>query len=184
MRMLIVAMTSALLAGCGGEADVSVTNASPEEVANRLAASGDGNLGLRPGRWESKVELVSVDAPGLPPEALETMRSAFASSNESGVASCLTAEEAKKPAADFFTGSGGNECRYETFELGGGKLDSKLNCKGAELAMNGTYSAEDFAMTMTTKTETARVAEGAPQMNLTMQVKASRTGDCDGTENA
>ena len=90
--------------------------------------------------------------------------------------SCLTAEQARRPREDFFTGAGKN-CRYDHFKWGDGKIDLKLNCTGEQgvqtMELAGTYKPDSYQMAMTANTK------GAGQtMTMKMQVDAERIGEC------
>ena len=57
---------------------------------------------------------------------------------------CLTAEQAKSPKEDFFAGEDQN-CRYEHFKWGDGKIDLKLLCEhpnaNQTMVLAGDYQA-------------------------------------------
>jgi hypothetical protein len=184
MKRSVILLTGSLfLAACNNDPEVSATNASAEEVAGKVAdAGGTGNF-VRPGKWESKVTFEEFNMPGAPPEA----KSVLENMNQRAEAhhSCLTPEEAKKPKEDFFAGAGKN-CRYERFNMGGGKIDAVMQCTeegmGQTMTMAGTYSPNDYHMQMAMK------AEGMPGpasgMSMKMRVDAKRIGECDGSEDA
>jgi len=167
------------IAGCNSGPEVSAENASAEEVAKEMAEAGGAGSFVSPGRWESKLTMLEMSMPGMPPEAAARMKSAAGTSTH---VSCLTAEQAQRPKEDFFAGAGKN-CRYDRFNMGGGKIDAVMNCKDEQSAqtmqMAGTYSANAYAMTMTATGTQAGANDG---MKMRMSVDAKRVGDCDGTE--
>ena len=167
--------TLALLIAACDSGDVEMKNASVGEVAEEMRERGDEKF-INPGRWEQKATLVSIDAPGMPPEAKEMMSRAMGEAQVHDV--CLTEEQAKSPREDFFTGADKN-CRYEHFNWGGGKIDLKLNCEHPNakqtMALAGEYEPDSYEMTMTATTEGARPEE---QMVMTMKVDARRVGEC------
>ena len=126
-----------------------------------------------------KVTFEEFNMPGAPPGA----KSVLENMNQRAEAhhSCLTPEEAKKPKEDFFAGAGKN-CRYEHFNMGGGKIDAVMKCTeegmGQTMTMAGTYGPTDYHMKMAMK------AEGMPGpasgMSMKMRVDAKRIGECDG----
>lgn len=170
------------LAACNSGPSVEATNASAEEVANKVAASGAAPQ-LSPGRWEGTVNIVSMEIPGMPPEAAAKMKSAMGTGQPFN--SCLTPEQAKKPAADFFTG-GQKDCTYEKFSMDSGKLDAKMQCKTGgmtvDMTMDGKFASDSFQLAMTSK---SAGMPGQPMSAHTMNMKmeARRTGECKGDEN-
>jgi hypothetical protein len=175
MRSCIILLAcSALLAGCD-KADVDMKNASVGEVAREMGKRGDERF-VNPGRWEQKATLVSIEAPGMPPEAKEMMGRAMGQAQVHDV--CLTPEQAKSPREDFFTGADKN-CRYEHFKWGGGKIDLKLNCDHPNakqtMVLAGDYEPDNYTMTMTATNEGTGPAQ---QMVMKMRVDARRVGEC------
>lgn len=168
------------LAACGSEPDVKMENATVGEVAQELRKQGADESFVNPGKWQQTVTLMEIDAPGMPPEARQMMQGAMDQAQVHEV--CLTPEQAKSPKEDFFTGADQN-CRYEHFNWGDGKIDLKLNCKHPNatqtMAMTGTYEPDAYSMTMRMTNE-----GGGPQGQMTMQMKvdARRVGACDGDE--
>jgi hypothetical protein len=177
MNRTVLLMSLALpLAACGSPA-VDEKNASVEEVAEKVReASDEGGL-LRPGKWSTTVSIEDMQIAGLPPEAAAEMKRVIARTHTSE--SCLTPEEARQPKGKFFGGS--ENCRYEHFRMGDGKIDAKMQCQESgttqAMEMSGTYSPNSYAMRMQAK------AEGGPggqEMTMRMKVEAERIGDCTG----
>lgn len=181
MNRLLFAAPLFALAACGNDPEVKMENASVGEVAQemRQQAAGSDRF-VNPGKWQQTVTLLEVDAPGMPPEARQMMQKAMDQAQVHEV--CLTPEQAKSPKEDFFTGADQN-CRYEHFNWGDGKIDLKLNCKHPNatqtMAMVGSYQPDNYTMTMAVTNE-----GGGPQGQLTMKMKvdARRIGACDGGE--
>lgn len=162
------------LAACGSEPSVDEKNASVEEVAEKVREASRGDQFIRPGKWLSSVTIEEMNMPGMPPEAAEQMKRMMAQSQSSE--SCLTEEQVKQPKEEFF--SGNENCRYDHFKMGGGKIDAAMRCQagGATqlMRMNGNYSPDSYDMRMRSK------VEGGPGEGMTMRMKveARRTGDC------
>jgi hypothetical protein len=170
-----------LLAACRNEPEVSARNASVDEVARQVREAGGSDSFVRPGRWESRVQITAFDMPGAPPEMANAMR---AMRERSEVAtSCLTPDEAKRPKEDFFAGAGKN-CRYHHFDMSGGKIDAMMQCQDGGMAqtmtMKGIYSPDDYRMDMSIKAEAGVGPEGG--MTMKMKVDARRVGECDGKQ--
>lgn len=168
------------LAACNSEPEVAVENASVGEVAGKVAEAGGTGSFVRPGKWESKVTIEDMSMPGMPPQVAAQMKG-FAGRVEAHQ-SCLTPEEAKRPKEDFFAGADEN-CRYDHFNMGGGKIDAAMKCarEGASqlMQMTGTYSSETYHMAVSTTSSGQGPTAG---MKMRMRVDARRIGDCDGTE--
>lgn len=176
-----IALLPLALAACGSKPTVSAENASVAEVAEKVKASGP-TMQLNPGRWEAKVAIDRIDIPNLPPEVAANMRNAAANQV---AASCLTPEEAKKPAAEFFGGKDRKDCRYDHFTMGGGNLDAQLTCGDtggkAQVTMKGTYSPDNFRIAMTTRMVST---PGAPAkaMSIAATIDSRRVSECKGDE--
>jgi len=166
------------LAACSTEPQVDARNASVAEVAEQVADARASDSFVRPGKWQSKVQIEEFDLPGAPPEAKTAMRSM---NNRAQVyESCLTPQEARRPKEDFFAGSNKN-CRYDHFTMGDGKIDAVMKCTGGEMAqtmaMQGTYSPDAYQMRMSMKAQAGSDAVGG--MTMKMRVDAKRIGECD-----
>lgn len=184
-RLMLLLSLAMPLAACGSEPDVEMKNASVSDVAREVAESGgDGPL-MRPGTWESKVSIEEVSIPGMPADAAQRMQEMFAARQAQAFESCLTAEQARRPREDFFSGKG-DQCRYDHFTMGDGKIDAKMRCTegGATqiMEMAGTYSPESYSMTMSMNQEGG--PEPADGMRMRMRVDAKRIGACTGSKEA
>jgi hypothetical protein len=169
-----------LLAGCHSGPSITAENATANEVDAKLAQSGGAQF-MSPGHWESVATLRDVEAPGMPPSAAAQMKTMVGKPTRD--ATCLTPEEAKKPAGSFFAGGDDSNCRYDHFTMTGGVIDAMMTCKDEHanqtVAFKGSYSADTFHLDMTTKSNGA-----GPMANMTMAmtVDAKRTGACTGKE--
>ena len=165
-----------LLAACDSSPEIKVDNARPSEVAAKVRAAGGVAEFVRPGMWLSTVTIEEMSIPGMPPEFAAKMKEQMvkASNHES----CLTPEQAKKPKADFFAGVD-KSCRYDHFEMDGGKIDAAMTCTHDKLVqkmtMAGSYSPERYDMSMTTRMEGGGAQSGT---TMKMKVAARRTGAC------
>lgn len=135
--------------------DVSLTNASAEDVAKALAASGPA---VRPGKWELTVELLDMDLGE--PTARAAVSDTVKSMKPQVTTQCITAAEAKRGATEAFFPSSGADCRYATYRLTGGRLDAAAVCDSPigklTAHMTGALASErvaienDSVMEMTT----------------------------------
>lgn len=178
MRRAILVSILAPLTACGSEPDVDARNASVEEVADQVRQASGSDRFIRPGKWLSTVTFEEMTAPGMPPGAEEQMKSMMGAGQS--YESCLTEEQVARPDEDFFAGSN-NQCRYDHFTMGGGKIDARMRCGEGDIsqvmAMDGTYSPDSYQMRMTTSLEGA--PEPASGMTMRMRVDAKRVGECD-----
>ena len=178
MKYAIVLLVCTL-AACSNEPEVDARNASAEEVAEKVADAGASENFVRPGKWQSRVQIEQFELPGAPPEAANAMRSM--TDRVQVQESCLTPEEAKRPKEDFFAGDSKN-CRYDHFTMSGGKIDAVMKCSGEgmaqTMAMQGTYGPDAYRMRMSMTADAGSGAVG--QMTMKMRVDAKRVGECDG----
>jgi len=167
---------AALLAACDSGPDVDMKNASVGDVAKEMRKQGEDRF-VDPGKWQQTVTLLDIEAPGMPAQAKDAMRKAMGQSQVHEV--CLSPEEAKSPREDFFTGKD-NNCRYEHFKWGDGKIDLAMVCTHPNatqtMALTGEYEPKSYTMSMTTTNEGRTAME---KMTMRMKVDARRVGECD-----
>ena len=179
MRRAVLIIACVALAGCRGEPEVDARNASVEDVARQVDEARANDF-VRPGKWQSKVTIEQLDLPGMPAEMAESMKKMMAQHQERTTESCLTPEEAKRPKEDFFAGKD-NNCRYEHFTMGDGKIDARMRCTQGSInqvmEMEGTYSPEQYELRMTSSMEGA--PEPASNMSMRMRIEARRVGECE-----
>jgi hypothetical protein len=185
MKRVVLITCFAALAACNKSPDISVKNASVGEVAEKVREAAAGQSLVEPGRWESKVTLLDVEAPGLPPQIAQQMKQNIGKAQGGTVTTCLTEADIKKPREDFFAGRSKN-CRYDHFTMSGGKIDAQMNCTAGErggtmsMTVNGTYSSDSYeatsAMNMTG-------GDGHMSgMKMKSHVESHRVGACKGDE--
>jgi hypothetical protein len=164
------------IAACNKPA-VDEKNASVEEVSQKVREASKDEGFVQPGQWQSTVTIDKMDMPDMPPEVAAQMKKMVAQSHTSE--SCLTPAEAKQPKANFF--SGNDNCRYDHFTMGNGKIDAKMHCEqggGTQvMQMAGTYSPGSYKMHMTSTGGAA-----GHSMSMEMSVDAKRVGECTGKE--
>jgi hypothetical protein len=160
--------------GCNKGPEVSLTNASPEEVTKAAADSGISDVVLRPGQWEHKVEVTTIDMPGMPAAMVDMMKKRSTTT----VSSCMTKEQAQNPNPKTFSQQKDDNCTFRNFTMRQGKLDATMACKGGQgemvMTMAGTYAPEkmDYQATMESG------MPGGKTMKMVTKVSGHRTGDC------
>lgn len=175
-----------LLAACDSGPTVSATNASISEVAAKVDAARLDETFFRAGKWTVKGQIDDIQVPGMPPELAAQMKARGQAMP--GTQSCISEADAKKPAADFFTGN--KSCKYDHFTMGGGKIDARMRCGiggGTQLTtMTGTYGPETYRMAMTTAMENPAQgsASGMEGMTMKLSVEGKRIGECTAAEYA
>lgn len=180
--MLIPSIALALTA-CGGD-EVSLTNASPEQVAKKVDAAG--GLRFKPGKWEMTVQTLAVDIPGLEGEMKRQMTETLLKKVQTS-ASCITEKQAKSPPAEVIARSQGR-CRYDAFEMDGGRIDGTLVCPargdgpmgGGALKMRiaGSFDAEHFEI----ENDMETTAPNGPTMRIRAKTSGKRIGNCTDAE--
>jgi hypothetical protein len=180
---LTAVIMATLSAACDSGPKVDVKDANASEVGDAVRESGiAGNdaFQVRPGKWESKVAILEMDFPDMPPGMQESMKKTIAAHQPSGFTSCLTPEQARKPKEDFFAGKD-NNCRYDHFKMGDGKIDAKMRCATGPavqvMEMAGSYSPDSYTMTVTSTRDGGAGPGGVAKMKMRMD--ATRLGACD-----
>ena len=175
MRTAFVVLFGALCACSKSAPEVTATNASVEDVAKQVRAATTEPAYMAPGKWTSKVTIVSMHVPGASAAEEGQMRGRVSDERHY----CLSPEEAKKPNENFFAGNQ-NECRYDRFTMGGGKIDAAMRCTHGTLTQlvnfNGSYSPNSYQLAMDSK-----VVGGANDMSgmsMSMRVESKRIGEC------
>ena len=174
------------LAGCGGQSteqsasvtgEVNLKNATMEEVQKQAAAAG-APAKLQPGQWETKVEIAEVNMPGAPPAVSKQIAETMKKTAATTITNCITPEEAAKPQGKVFGGAN-DQCRYEKFAMGNGRIDGTLVCtdpaQGGSMRMEtaGTFTATSFAIS------NDMTMQGGPQaMTMKSRVTGKRLGEC------
>jgi hypothetical protein len=161
--------------GANGQA-VAADDGKPKTV-EQVAAEMMGAPKMRPGEWETSVQMVKFDMPDAPPQVKQALQESMAKGNSSK--SCVTPEEANRDPSDFLKKGQGN-CTYERFSFAGGKIDGKMSCTNPqsgkmEATMVGTIGPEAISMTM----DNVMSGGAMPgKMAMTMKMESKRIGDC------
>ncbi|AOH85522.1 hypothetical protein AWL63_17850 [Sphingomonas panacis] len=180
-RLTIILPAIAMLAACNSNPTVKAENASVADVAEATKNA----VKLEPGKWETAVEILSVDGPGVPPEMATAMKQQMKAQK---VETCLTPEQAEKPPQDMFGAA--KNCTYEKFEMGGGKMSGTLVCKGApgmpagemRASMSGNFASTSYDITSESTMNMPAAPGGAAtggKVTTKTHVTGKRIGACD-----
>ncbi|HKX93049.1 MAG TPA: DUF3617 domain-containing protein [Sphingomicrobium sp.] len=174
--MILFAFAAALV-GCDRAPEIHETNVSVEDVAAQV-----GGATINPGRWESKVMIDDVDIPGMPAATKERMKGAMTRQQNVTFDYCVSPDEAKRPGEKFFTGNDRANCRFERFDMAGGKIDAVMRCdagQGGTMTMTrtGTYSADSYAASVA-----MNISGPGGGMSMKGRAEGRRVGPCTGDE--
>jgi len=183
MKSTICVIASVVaLTACNKQPEVHATNASVGEVASKVQAAAAGQELVRPGEWESTTTMEEMSMPGMPPEVQAQMKKMMASRQEHSFKSCITEADVKRPKEGFFAGRN-NQCRYDHFNMSGGKIDAAMHCatgEGQQMVMNlsGTYAPESYDVHM----QMSGQGGEAGQMTMKSHTVSHRVGECTSEE--
>lgn len=134
----------------------------------------------KPGLYSQSMTISKFEIPGAPPEVAKAMQGAMTKAQEHQF--CLTAEMAEQGYREMFDKVGGNGgCKYDRFDVSGGKIDAVLKCANATegqgtITMSGTVSEEGSDVNVSVDQQGGK----APMANtkIAMHVTSKRIGDC------
>lgn len=173
-RMMIAPLAMLALAGCN-QGNVTLTNASPEEVAK--AVKDAGGTTMKPGNWETTVEIVEASIAGMPEMKGDMLKNRPDRIQKHQY--CMTPEEAANPGGGLFTGDTKHECKVEKFTMRGGNIQQTISCPGPDgkpgmvMSTSGTYTAD-------TMKGTADMEMAGVGMKMKVNLTSQRTGACKG----
>lgn len=158
-----------LLAACGERTpETPIGEDAPTPVAS--ATTGDR---LQPGQWTLTTRVRSVSGGNVTPEMRQQITTRPAAYD-----TCIPADEARVPDANFFVGGSTNECKYQNHDMANGRIRATIACNATPgtvtTNMRGTYSATLLEAEATT------VTSGTPEGDIrqTATLEARRLGDC------
>jgi hypothetical protein len=153
-KWIWAAAGAALLIGCTDrgadkDGDGKITD---EEVASEISS-----VKLEPGQWENVVEFVDIKIDGtpagVPADMLKSMTESMKGRKQTSK-SCITAEQAENPGAEFFAAQEKTQCDVKKFTMTGGDIDAQMSCKNIDapgvmnMTMQGQYGPSSYDMTM------------------------------------
>jgi hypothetical protein len=183
MKYAVGVLASVLcLTACNKGPQVNLKNATGNQVSQAVSQSGVMTSGsmIEPGLWESKVAVLEMNIPGMPPQFAGKMKQSIAEHRNDTDRHCVTAADVQKPKADFFGAD--KSCKYDHFTMGGGKIDIAMVCHREDTAQTmtgtGSYTPTSYSI------DTAMTSSGGREngMSMKMHVDARRVGECTGKD--
>jgi hypothetical protein len=182
MRQIVIVPVLAALALAGCKQDAAPGAGASATPAAEAAAPGAGLPKPTPGLYTSTMKLVRLEAPGLPPQALSSMKQAIAKGQEGQNSFCLTGEEASRGYEERVKKLAGRpDCTMDRYSAAGGTLDAAFSCKGdngmkSVMTMKGMMTPTSSDVTMSMEQSGAQMPGGS--MKMTMNIKSERVGEC------
>ncbi|RKF21795.1 DUF3617 domain-containing protein [Altericroceibacterium spongiae] len=177
---LVAAMA---LAACGGNgAKEEGTDESAPLSQEEVASKANGMIRQTPGQYQTSVELLDFDIPGLSEERAGQLKDMFAKSVADGNTYCLTQEDADKGPEAMLQQLAEADCTFKSLDVNGAKVDADMTCKGAggadgNFKLNGTMEKESSEMLMEINQSIPNLpGEGKAVMKMKMNSK--RVGEC------
>lgn len=151
-------------------------------VLTLLSACGQADGELSQGNWKNIMTITKFDIPGAPPAVLEQAKAMMGKPQVTEA--CMTAAQAKAGVRDFSSAMQQGDCTMADFKQGGGTMSGTMKCTGEtgfgapEMKMEGSYTPEKVAMTLTGEVSDDKIPGGKAIIGLS--ITSERTGDCAG----
>lgn len=183
MRVHAMAAVLALtLAACDRAPEVETANASVAEVMEQMEKSGAADAArLEPGRWRVTARVADIKVAGLPPEAAKAFQGMKQRATTSEM--CVRPEDAGKPDPRMFGANQPDSCRFDSFRMGGGALQSVMRCTPKEggqvlVRTEGTHSPLSYSVRTVIEAQAPDAGAGQ-SMTMVTEVSGERIGPCD-----
>jgi len=173
------------LTGAGNETDTAGADSASGDtsgaVANgrpRLAApggeggSGGENIAFQPGQWESTVEIVRFNIPGVPSGSIPQMPATTSST-------CMTPEQARNPDGGFLAGNAQSGCTTRSLVMSRGRIQGVVQCDTAGAATSVSIDGEYSPTSLDMRLATQGMANGI-RHEMEARLRSRRTGECAG----
>ena len=173
MKHVTAILGVAILAGCSGQ--------TTEPAGNNTAAAAGGNtqtaaaapriMALQPGQWETRVEILKMEMPGMP-------NAPMPQTPPTTVSQCITPEQANKPIEGIMAGGAlPPGCVSESNNVTDGRIQATFSCAQnnipTRVSMQGVISPTAYEMEMDVSG-----GEGQTAVRSEMRVRARRLGEC------
>lgn len=171
--VVALAFGALVLAGCNQAYKGPKTMEEAQKEAAKLERP-------KPGQYTQTMKVTKFEMPGAPPEMAAQMKATLGQAQATDF--CLTQEMSDKGFEEMFREIGkGGECKYQRFDVSGGKLDALLECESktegkGTIKMAGTVGSEGSDVTV--EIDTKNPASPMGNTLIGMQMVSKRTGDC------
>ena len=170
-KITLATVLIAALAACS-----PAPNKKGDAPAPAVAAPKTGAM-MTPGQWRTTVTITAMSVPGVPPEAVASMKTRPFTSEECVTSDDLSAYLDKRSATNP---DNPNNCTSRRSDFSNGRIDTESVCTDASgqasiVKTTGTYGPERVDMTVNLDGQGAR----GPQ-SQTMSMTSERIGDCPG----
>ncbi len=175
VRFLPLVAVSLSLAACGSDTPESGDGdgLSMEEVADRAQNAA---IKPAPGQYRLTTEVLEVDIPGAPPEAVQMMRGMMDGQSQEY---CLTQDQVDQGFEQMARQGQDENCTFERFDINGGDIDAKMSCNvpgegQMTMTMTGSGTSTSSVMDMTMQGNMTGMGEST----IRMKTSHERIGDC------
>lgn len=173
MEIAVIGFAALALAGCNQADKGPKTMEQAQKEAAKLERP-------QPGQYTQTVKVTKFEIPNAPPETAKQMQAAMGEAQTTSF--CLTREMSDKGFEEMFREVSKNgDCKYQRFNVSGGRLDALLECasktegKGT-ITMAGTVTSQGSDVTV--EIDTVNPASPMGSSTIGMNMVSKRTGDC------
>lgn len=176
MRYVLL-FASLALAACGSDAPEPADSGETVSMDEVMARAEANAMKPQAGQYSVSMDVLEVDIPGAPKEAVDMMRGMMAGQSHSY---CLTQEDVDKGWEEMARQSQENsDCKFQRFDVDGGDFDAQMICDAGgqgtmTMTMKGKGTPTSSEMDMTMKGNMTGMGESTIRMKATH----TRTGDC------
>ncbi|MBV7256177.1 DUF3617 domain-containing protein [Pacificimonas sp. WHA3] len=143
-----------------------------------IAAAATGAQAITPGKWSTTGKTVDFQMqmpPGVPASVVDMIKSRMAGQSYSS-SQCITRDDIDKAPEKMFSESNG-QCKYDRFDMSGGKLDAVASCKMQGVRMRMEMTGTHTDTTFQTRMKMTGDGDMGP-MTIISEGSGTRTGDC------
>lgn len=170
--ILVSAVAAMVLAGCSGGGEVDAdgdSSISTSEAAGAAADMPKPEAGL----YRATITMTGIDVPGMG-ASMQGHGGGMTTTNEY----CLTEDEVAEGFEEMMKRGQDGSCRYEKFNVAGGKLDAVMLCQTdqgeARMEMKGTATPTGSQFDAKMKMDLDGMGNGTMRFNA----EHERIGDC------
>ncbi len=171
--LTMTAFGAVTLSGCGKSEpqQQAATGGDPVRAAAEMA------FRFEPGKYRTTIAFQKIEIPGMPAGVAEQMKAAMSKTTASE--HCITPESAAKGVEAMKEHMGKGQCKFESFNARGGKVDSVFSCQAGQgmtmrASSQGTYSATGSKVAAKVDMD----GPGGSGMHLEQTMTTERIGDC------